>query len=544
MEILTKIKEAIELVKNGHYHAAENIYYSLLEKNPEDIRVLPFLGWLYVTQGKYNEAIIVFKKVNNKTNNPNVITGLGISYYERGQYIEAYKYLKQSVDTNPAPDIFYKFITCACENSNQVEQTFQYAEKMNLLYPELSQTWDCYIFAALCAGKFEVAENYCRNLLAKHPHNAILYLSAGLIQEVVYLNYKLALECYLKSYELTPTTSALYNIGLAYSRLGQLKESETYLKKALERAPEAVEINKSLYLLYASQKEFTKAYNHFTISVKPLLNLFHSNWDGQDYINETLYIFGDQGMGDIIMYSRYLPLVKDKFKHVVVSVHPALIDLFKSNEIFSGIEFITHDTTVKYDKSTILTLLPKLLKLDYNNIPLQEGYLESNISIISEEIFNKTKDLKIGIVWEAGGVKLRGSLDRTLNPKLLTPIMTLPRVKFYSLQVNPAMDIKKFFSNIEDIGSQLRNFQYTADAIKNMDIIITVDTSVAHLAGAMGKHTLLMLPNNCDWRWFNANEGYTEWYKSIKIFKQPEVLDWDTVITQIKEALEELLPPD
>ena len=536
MEILTKIKEAVALTKTGNFHAAENIYNTLLAKNPDDIRVLPFLGWLFIAQHNYSKAIDVFKKVNNKTENSNVITGLGLCYFELRDYENAYIFLKKSADTNPTLDILYKLITCACENSNQTELIFNYAEKMKALYPDSQLTWDAYILSALCAGKFDTAENYCQELLIANPNNPTLYLSAGLIQEVVYLNYQLALECYQKAYEISPTTSALYNVGLAYARLNNFPKAEENLLKSLEKSNDAVEINKSLYILYASNKFFDKAYNHFEKSAKIILDKLHSNWDGKSYINETLYILGDQGLGDIIMYSRYLPYVKQMFKQVVVAVNPALINLFTSNKIFENIKFVDYKEPITYDKSTILTMLPRLLNIDFNNIPMADGYLNQTNQILDNSLFN-TKTLKIGIIWEAGGTKLRGSLDRTINPKLLKPLFKIPNTKIYSLQVNSSMEIKQYYDDITEIGTQLRDFEYTADAISNMDIIVTVDTSVAHLAGAMGKTTYLMLPYYCDWRWFNNTQN-TEWYNSVKIFKQPSIMDWATVINNIKTAIE------
>lgn len=536
MEILTKIKEAISLAKAGNFHAAENIYTSLLAKHPDDIRVLPFLGWLYIAQQNYSKAIEAFLKINNKTENINVITGLGLCYFEQRDYEKAYYFLKKSADTTPTLDILYKLITCACENSNQTELIFNYAEKMKTLYPNSQLTWDAYILAALCAGKFDIAESYCQELLIANPSNATLYLSAGLIQEVIYLNYELALECYLKSYELSQTTSALYNIGLAYARLNKFKEAEKYLLKSLEKSTNSVEINKSLYILYASNKIFDKAYNHFKKSADVLLKKLNFNWDGNSYINETLYILGDQGLGDIIMYSRYLPYVKQMFKHVIVAINPSLINLFSSNKFFENIKFVDYKEPIKYDKSTILTMLPKLLNMDYHKIPMAEGYLTNTNQILDNNLFN-TQKLKIGIIWEAGGTKLRGSLDRTINPKLLKPLFEIPNTEIYSLQVNPSMDIKQYYDNITDLGALLRDFEYTADAISKMDLIITVDTSVAHLAGAMGKITYLMLPYYCDWRWFNNTEN-TEWYNSVKIFKQPSIMDWATVINNIQTAIE------
>ena len=402
---------------------------------------------------------------------------------------------------------------------------------MRSLFPKAPQTWDCYILSALCAAKFQEADEYCSEILKENPNDSTIYLSAGLIQEVVYQNYELALQCYLKSYELKPTASALYNIGLAYTRLNDFSNAEKYLLKALEYSKNSVEINRSLYLLYASQKMFKKAYEHFIISAQPITETLSNLWDGTPSINETLFIFADQGIGDVIMYSRYLPLIKDMFKNIIVSTNPSLISLLREN--FPYITFIPYGENVNYDKSTITTLLPYILKMDYNNIPSPNSYLSIKNTKPLAEI--STQKLKLGLVWEAGGTKLRGSFDRSLHPNQLEELINIPNSQYYSLQVNTGIDACEKYPQIINLGINFKNFYDTANAISNLDLIITVDTSVAHLAGALGKKTFLILPLNADWRWFDGNT--TTWYNSIKIFRQTNIGTWDNVITEIAKEI-------
>ena len=115
--------------------------------------------------------------------------------------------------------------------------------------------------------------------------------------------------------------------------------------------------------------------------------------------------------------------------------------------------------------------------------------------------------------------------------------MQLDNVDYYSLQVNPAMKISQYFSQVIDLGSQFRNFLYTASAINEMDVVVTVDTSVAHLSGAMGKRTFILLPNYCDWRWFGGEEENSPWYDSVKLFKQPVVMDWISVVEEVANQI-------
>ncbi len=541
MSVFDSINKAVSLAKDGKNNLAEKIYLEILAKYPDDIRVLPFLGWLYISENRYIDAINVLEKVNRISKSINVITGLGLAYYGANRYKEAYHYLKIAANNNPTFDILYKLITSACEKTNQVETVFEYATKMNELYPDRPQTWDCYILAALCAGKFDEAENYCNDLLLKHQNEPLLYLSAGLIQEVVYSNYQLALECYLKAAEIRPSISAYYNIGLMYSRLKVYDKAELFLNKAIMLDSEAPVLNTAMFLLLAKQRKFSDAYSFFEKSAyaSGFDVTLKNPWNGDKYINDTLYIYGDQGLGDIIMYARYLYLLKDKFKQVIVAVPHSLLTLFAQNFTDGFYKIVTFDDVIDYDYSTLISLLPYKLNIDYYNIPNPEGYLvckEHPEDFFDLKFSNK---LKVGVVWESGGVGLRGPLDRSINIKLLDKLFKNENIDFYSLQVNPAMNACEMYSNLVDLGSQFKDFLYTATAIKSMDLVISVDTSVAHLAGALGKKTFIMLPYSSDWRWFDSVKG-TPWYSSVELFSQKTPGNWIDVIDDIALCLKSL----
>ena len=131
---------------------------------------------------------------------------------------------------------------------------------------------------------------------------------------------------------------------------------------------------------------------------------------------------------------------------------------------------------------------------------------------------------------------MREQINRTLNISLFDSILNKKDIQFYSLQVKPSLDNYKQYSGMIDLGKTFNDFDDTAAAIKNLDVVITVDTSVAHLAGAMGVNTFMLLPYCPDWRWFD-NDKHTEWYDSVKIFKQKDTVSWSDVIENINNEL-------
>ena len=176
--------------------------------------------------------------------------------------------------------------------------------------------------------------------------------------------------------------------------------------------------------------------------------------------------------------------------------------------------------------------------MDYGNIPFSDKYLEAEEKYINKysKIITANKKLKVGICWEAGAAGLREQLNRTLNISMFEPFLGLKSVQFYSLQVNPTMDNYKDYPQLIDLGKDFKDFNDTAGAIKNLDLVVTVDTSVAHLAGALGVKTFMLLPYCTDWRWFD-DKLKTPWYNSVKLFKQTDPKDWDSVIKNVTEEL-------
>ena len=152
-----------------------------------------------------------------------------------------------------------------------------------------------------------------------------------------------------------------------------------------------------------------------------------------------------------------------------------------------------------------------------------------------EQYFNTDK-LKVGVVWEAGAAGIREQINRTLHISVLDEVLKMKDIQFYSFQYKPILDDYKNYENLIDLGKEFKNFDDTAAALKNLDVVITVDTSVAHLAGALGVKTFMLLPYCPDWRWFDNTET-TEWYDSMRIFKQTDHVFWDKEIEDIKTEL-------
>lgn len=263
-------------------------------------------------------------------------------------------------------------------------------------------------------------------------------------------------------------------------------------------------------------------------------------WQGEKIKNKNLYVYSEQGFGDNIQFVRYLKeLSKRTGANVLYKPYKELEKLFEENDL--GVELVknsTDDEQLDFDAYTHLLSIPQLIKLTVDNIPLSSGYLMPNKSKVKKyksKYFNNKK-FKLGIVW-------RGTLDpyieKVLSLKNFTKFLNVPNVEVYSFQVNltdeEICELKK--NNIHNLESTFKDFSDTAAAIENLDLLISVDTSVAHLAGAMNKPVWVLLPYIPEWRWFLDSEK-SPWYDSAKLYRQDELRNWENVFPRVLKDLE------
>ena len=177
--------------------------------------------------------------------------------------------------------------------------------------------------------------------------------------------------------------------------------------------------------------------------------------------------------------------------------------------------------------------LPYALDFDLNNIPLPEGYLkadEAAVKMYSNLDVFKTDKKKAGLFWQGNK---RIFKNRPVKFDIIKRLAENKNVNFYSFQIGFNLEET---DNFFDLAKHIKDYSDTAALLKNIDVLITIDSSIAHMAGALGVKTYLMLPKTAEWRWFYDEES-TPWYKSVTIFKQKKSADWEDVINRINDAL-------
>lgn len=295
-------------------------------------------------------------------------------------------------------------------------------------------------------------------------------------------------------------------------------------KMALEINPDDARTKVCLALSYLKLKSFEKGWELFENRYPSQNDLIKPIWKGEDIKGKTLFVYYEAGFGDTIMFARFLPMLKDKCKKVLFLPQPELAKLLQDSDL--GVEILCGNA--EFDYHIPMRSLPFALQINSEaEIPYKDKYLkadENKVRFYKENYFDTDK-FKIGINWRGNGVfEDKRQIDLKFFEKF-----NLPEVQIYSLQVGLS---EKLPENFVDLGSTFSDFSDTAAAIENLDLIISNDTSVAHVAGALGKKCFVLLPFAPDWRW-GVNSDSSYWYEGVKLFKQKHSDNWQEVFEKV-----------
>lgn len=329
---------------------------------------------------------------------------------------------------------------------------------------------------------------------------------------------------------------ALHHVGLAWHDIGDFDKALEFYEKAIPHMPEHRELRASIAIAHLMRGELAEGLFEYECKHhKPLDRpIYHSGikrWMGEDLTDKTLIVAHEQGYGDTLQFCRVIP--KLKARRIIWSGPPLLermiTENFKFDEVM-GQEGPFPDAD--YYCSPISAC--GALGLEYKDID-GKAYLKSD----AQKLPDRGK-LKVGISW-AGNKDYAHDSHRSMKLNDLMPLFELPGTAFYSLQVGRGVEeihAAGLDGFIADIGGTLRDWKDTARAIMAMDVMVCTDSANAHLAGALGKPVLLLLPYSCCWRWMR-NGNTTPWYQNTKLFRQylPEI--WP--IIEVRKAIEDML---
>lgn len=361
-----------------------------------------------------------------------------------------------------------------------------------------------------------------------------------------------AIRHYEKAIDAMPSNEKAWcNLGYCLFLMGQYDKAHTCFKKALKIDPEHITTHCNMAIYYFNKKEYRKAWKEYEWRLKKSRNLFPVDnkffqlyWDGSSLGgSDTLMILGEHGFGNCIQFMRFIPLLRKKTKaRLIFACEKTFHRLLKDFTYVDEIVDILGNSLPDYQAHLPLHSIPYIYNLSLEEIELSATipYLTVDSKIIAEwrERIRSSSKIKIGVCW--AGSSLNGNdRNRSISIKLLSPLFELPNVEIYNLQ----LDREPFFGdrryeNFFDLTSEISDFADTAALMKQLDLVICVDTSIAHLAGALGLPTWIMIEYCPCWRW-HLEKDTSEWYPTVRLFRQEHSGDWSSVIGRVIEALQE-----
>jgi tetratricopeptide (TPR) repeat protein len=431
--------------------------------------------------------------------------------------------------------------------SGQLDDAERYYQRALRLKPQDAGMLNGLGLTHYDAGRYDAAEHCYIAALNAHSGYVACHNNYGVMLNKV-MRYEEALVQYQHALRIKPDYSeAAYSMSAVLAYIGRLNEAEAVMRKVLISHPDDGRCRNSLGMvllqkgqyqegweLYKSRYAKNNKERFYHLPSKPI-----PYWQGEDLTGKSILVQTEQGMGDEIQFIRYLPRLKREMgaKHVIMIGRAELRPLMASLE---GIDDYLIAGERKglpaCDYHSMLLDLPRHFLRSPTPFSAQIPYLSSNEVHPSRWTLRERK-LRVGIVWKGSAGHKNDQLRSLPHLSVLAPLLASEDISWISLQKGAGEDEVTAFPHVLPLGSQFHHYQDTATVIAQLDLVIGVDTSVIHLAGAMGKPCWVMLSSTArDWRW-QEGELETPWYPTVRLFARHSGEEWSAVIERLVTAL-------
>jgi len=541
------LNDALEHHRAGRVDKAEKLYNRILEADPNNHMCLYFSGMIAYENKNLDKAVDLIYRASIINPCADYYTDLANIYVEYSQPDKAIEFYNYALNLNPDDPVLNNSIGKLYFKFNNIAEAAKYFQKAI----ELDKNFeDAYfelgnLFKSI--NSLDGAMNCYLQAVKLKPDHAEAYLYLGEILKDQN-NFSEAANCFREVLKTMPDNPvAIYNLGEIFENTGKYDEALLCFERIKELLPDCSNAYYKTGQIQLLREDFDngwKNYEYRLVMRKPeyRINIDKSLWNGDSLEDKTIYVSSEMGYGDTIMMARYLPVLNSMGAKVICKPQKELFQLFKDSDLKAEIiDQSIPDNQVNCDTYVQFMSLPYKLKTNTDNIPNSNSYLKANpekVRYYKEKFFNND-DLKVGLVWHCKNLYPLDKFRSFEHISSFSDIAKLPGVKLYSLQKGDGVEQLASLPagiSIVDLGSTFDDFSDTAAAIENLDLLISIDTSVPHLAGAMGKPVWLLLPDIKDWKWFLRSKD-CPWYSSVTLFRQKQLGDWNSVIQDVCNSL-------
>ena len=576
---MTKLSLARKHISNAEFIEAESLYSEILEEDAQNLEALGNLGVVLKALGRYDEALHSYTKaldidakhtvayinranllkslnrreeaeqdylniVSYDPKNAEAFNALGSLFEDKNETVKALAYYQKAIAVDSSFYKAYNNCAVALYTQGKYQEAIAYFEQTIKLNPKYSEAYSNLGAVLAKLEQYTQAITFYQKAIELNPSYAGAYTNLGNALNKLG-EYEQAIYFHLRAINLNPNAANHYaNLGSAYKNIGRFNRAQKMYEKAIELEPSHVNAHfdlSTVLLQTGSFKEGWKEYEwrfkkeQMLGHIKKYENIFSSPlYTGEDLENKTILLHAEQGFGDSLMMIRYVCLVKEKGAKVVLYLRAGLEDLFKSIDSVDAV-YVRDDELPFFDFHLPIMSLASCFDANLQRLEVNYPYLKAPVTKNLQ-----SKKLKIGIVWGASETG-ESYKNKVFSLDKFAPLFSNDQVKLYSLQVGKDADVLKvepYKSAIVDLCDKIDNFSDTASLIQELDLVISSDTSVAHLAGALGKEVWILLQKVPDWRWGVSGEK-SIWYPSARLFWQDSLGDWDGVFNKVFKAIQE-----
>jgi len=553
---------ALQYYQSGNLQQAEMICRQTVKGEPGRADAWYMLGLISGRMGRYDESVCyIDKAILINPDEHFYYNDIGVSLKFKGSLNEAKERLEKAIELKPDYAEAYDNLGAVLQDMGLFDEAVTNHRKSLLLNPYCSVAYNNLGNTLREQGFYDEAVENFKKALSLKPDYAEAYSNMGLaLTEKGALDE--AVENCRKALELRPGfAGAFNNLGTAFSDKGIIAEAVNNYKKSLTVDPDFSAAHKNLGMTYLLLKDFERGWREYEwrLNIFKVPPLAKPKWDGSPLNNKTILVYHEQGLGDTLQFVRFLPELHDKSgaKKVMFIPQKGLEQLFRESDLKA--EILAPDAsaeTLEYDTNIHLMSLPLIFRTNFENIPFKgKRYLKANpekVEWYRKKFFSTTSfsptpytlspaPLKLGIFWQ-GSPEFRRSKDKAIPLPYFYSFCRMPGVKVYSLQKGYGIEqLNDLPEGIEivNLGETFNDFSDTAAAIENLDLIITIDTAVAHLSGALGKKTWILHPPFAEWRW-HLDMDYSPWYEDVRLFRHKELgkKDWEEMMERVVGELQ------
>ncbi|OGU10250.1 MAG: hypothetical protein A2075_21610 [Geobacteraceae bacterium GWC2_58_44] len=538
----------LTLVGEGRFAEAAREFQRATAGYPRDVELLNQLGCALDNAGRHLEAIDCYRRALR------LDPGLMAAQYNMGNSLQALGRTEEAIDCyrralalDPSLAQGWHNLGFSLREAGGLDEAQLALERAVTLRPDYLEARHNLGELQHARGDLDAAVESFREILALDPRQLPSWNGLGIALQAQE-RLEQAVDCYLTALSIKPDyLHALNNLGAASRALGMPERAVHCYRSVLALDPDYADARWNLALVELLLGRFREGWQGYEwrfrkVDPIPTRSFPQPPWDGSPLKGRSILLHAEQGFGDTIQFVRYAGALAATGAVVLVEGQSDAIAPLLTRVPGITRVLVRGEPLPEFEVHASLMSLPHLCGTRLETVPARIPYLSAEPG--AAELWRARlagPKLRVGLVW-AGRKSYKDDAKRSLNLKLFAPLAGIAGVRLYSLQVGEGAEQSASPPpglELTDLGGEIRSFADSAAIVANLDLVISADTAVAHLAGALGKAVWILLPAACDWRWLLDRDD-SPWYPSARLFRQSRRGDWTEVLQRVARQLAQL----